>query len=584
MKATGRLLGSGSARRSGEGPLPRRRPVIAIAMPVVFALVLSACTKGGGGGGANGGPIQEGGTLRIGTSSGLISPNPFVGFNQDDYSTWMYIYPSLLQYDTTTPGYSYIPGFAQDWSRSSDGLTVTFHTTPGATWSDGEPLTADDVASTFNMIKQYADGPAAAWSGSVTFLKSIEATDANTLVATYDQPSGTALFDLGLTPILPPQVWQQYATGDGKGLKTFPNEPANGEPLVGGGPFIMTEYRKNDIALFEKNPNYYGTQPHIDGFGLQFFRDEDAMVTALKTDQLDAINEIPPTSVDTLRSAGMQVYTGPALSLRDFIFNVDPNKTQHRELLNPSVREAFEYAIDRDSIVQTAWVGYAAPGSTIIPAGNATDGVQWHDPSIQPLPFDIAKANQMLDSLGYRKGSDGVRIADGHPMAYEVVFPQDEEGAGDRAFQIIQQDFKQIGVELTQKRLDDNAAWNAMYCGGQCGYNFDLAMWDWFPAADPDFILNVLTCHEYGNWNDTGYCNPAYDKLYTEQKGTVDPQARQQIVYQMQQLAAKDRPYIILTYDERLDAWSPSWEGFVPSTQGIFNNFSTQSLTSVHQA
>jgi peptide/nickel transport system substrate-binding protein len=432
------------------------------------------------------------------------------------------------------------------------------------------------------MIKQYASGPTSSWAGSVTFLKSVTATDPNTLVATYDRPSGTALFDLGLTPILPPQVWQRYATGNGKELKTFANVPENGQPLVGGGPFVMTQYKKNDIALFQRNDNWYGTKPHIDGFGLQFYRDEDAMITALKSGQLDAINEIPPTSVDTLKSAGMKVYEGQALALRDFIFNVDPHKTEHRELLNPKVREAMEYAIDRSSIADTAWLGYASPGSTIIPAGNATGGVQWHDPSVQPLPFDIAKANQILDSLGYQRGSDGIRVADGQPMSYQVVFPQDEEGAGDRAFQIIQQDFKQIGVQLAQKRLDDNAAWNAMYSGGH--YVFDIAMWDWFPAADPDFILSVLTCDQYGNWNDTGYCNPTYDKLYKDQKAAVDPQQRQKIIFQMQEMVYKDRPYIILTYDKRLDAWSPKWVGLVESTQGIFNNFSTQSLTSVHQA
>jgi peptide/nickel transport system substrate-binding protein len=552
----------------------------AIALAVMVAMVAASCSGSSG----EEQSTKQGGTLRIGTSSGLISPNPFVGFNQDDYSTWMYIYPSLLQYDTTTPTYDYMPSFATDWKQSDDGLTVTFHTVANAKWSDGQPLTADDVASTFTMIKKYSDGPTGAWAGSVTFLKSIEATDDTTVVANYEQPSGTALFDLGLTPILPPQVWDQYAIGDGKALRTFANEPENGQPLVGGGPFVMTEYRKNDIALFERNPNWYGTEPAIDGFGLQFFRDEDAMITALKTDQLDAINEIPPTSVDTLRSAGMRVYVGQALSLRDFIINVDPHKTDHRELLNPKVREAMEYAIDRDSIVQTAWLGYASPGTSIVPAGNATGGTEWHDTSIQPLPFDVDKANQILDSLGYRMGSDDVRVADGHPMSYQVVFPQDEEGAGDRAFQIIQQGFKQIGIEISQQRLDDNAAWNAMYCGGKCGYDFDLAMWDWFPAADPDFILSVLTCDQYGSWNDTGYCNSAYDALYTQQKSAVDPQERQQIVFQMQRMTYEDRPYIILTYDKRLDAWSPKWEGFVESTQGIFNNFSTQSLTQVHQA
>jgi peptide/nickel transport system substrate-binding protein len=562
----------------------RPRPVRSLVLSLVLTLAFSACTSspGEGEGSTSGGSAKQGGVLRIGTSSGLTSLNPFVGFNQDDYSTWMYIYPSLLQYDTTTPTYDYIPGFAQEWSQSDDGLTVTFRTTPDATWSDGEPLTAEDAAWTFNMIKEYAKGPAGNWAGSVTFLETIEATDANTLVATYERPSGTALFDLGLAPILPPQVWEQYATGDGKELRRFSNEPEDGQPLVGGGPFTLTDYRKNDIALFETNPNYYGTMPLIDGFGLQFFKDEDAMITALKTDQLDAINEIPPTSVETLRSAGVEVYEGPALALRDLIFNLSDNKTTHRELLNPKVREAMEYAIDRDSIVQTAWLGFASPGSTIVPEGNATGGVEWHDPSIQPLPFDLDQANQILDSLGYMPGPDGTRLADGVPMEYDVVFPLDESGAGDRAFRIIQQNFKQIGVNLIQKRLDTNAAWDAMYSDGE--YVFDLAMWDWFPAADPDFILGVLTCGQWGNWNDTGYCSDAYDALYDEQKSATDPQERQQIVFEMQQMAFDDRPYIIITYDTRLDAWSQKWTGFVVSTQGIYNNFSTQSLTAVHQA
>src|SRR5216117_3957047 len=111
-----------------------RRLVFAV---FVLALVAGACSSsgGGGGGGGGGGAIKEGGTLRIGTSSGLISPNQFVGFNQDDYSVWMYIYPSLLQYDTTTPTYEYMPGFAQKWSQSSDGLKVSFNTVPNAKWS-----------------------------------------------------------------------------------------------------------------------------------------------------------------------------------------------------------------------------------------------------------------------------------------------------------------------------------------------------------------------------------------------------------------------------------------------------------------
>ena len=291
-------------------------------------------------------------------------------------------------------------------------------------------------------------------------------------------------------------MWAQYATGDGKAIRTYANEPDGRPAARRRRPVHPHRVPKNDIALFQRNPNWYGTPPHIDGFGLQFFRDEDAMVTALKTGQLDAINEIPPTSVDTLKSSGMQVYEGQALAMRDFIFNLDPSKPDHPELLNPKVREAFEYAIDRNAIVQTAWLGYATPGSTLIPEGNATGGTQWHDDQIQPLPFNIDKANQILDDLGYARGSDDIRVANGVPMSYDVIFPLDEAGAGDRAFRIIQQGMQQIGVQLNQKRLDSNAAWDAMYQNGH--YVYDLAMWDWFPAADPDFILSVITCDECG--------------------------------------------------------------------------------------
>ena len=549
---------------------------------IVFTLLVASCTGGGGSTNSSGsGGVKEGGVLRIGTSSGIASLNPFVGFNQDDYSTWMYIYPSLLQYDTAT--YQLAPNFAESWARSKDGLTVTYHTVPDVTWSDGEPLTAEDAAWTINTIMQFKSGPTGTWAGSVSFLKSAEATDANTLVATYERPVSTALSGLGFIPVLPEQVWGQYATGDGKGLKTYSNEPTDG-PLVCGGPFVLTDYAKQATAMFAKNPNFYGQAPHIDGFGLVFYENEDAMITALKTDELDAINEIPPTSVDTLQAAGLQVFIGPALALRDFIINSNPAKTEHRELLDPQVRQAFEYAIDRNAIVQTAWLGFATPGDSLIPDGDSSEGIDWHDPSIQPLPFDLAKANQILDSLGYAKGADGIRVAGDHPMAYDVIFPHDESGAGDRAFQIIQQGFQQIGVSLSQKKMDDNAAFDAIGAPNYTYTDFDLAMWDWFPALDPDFLLAAMRCNQYGSWNDTGYCNPAYEKLYREQLAAIDLQQRQKIVYEMQQKIYEERPYIILSYDKRLDAWSNGWTGFVESSQGFFNAFSTQSLLSVHEA
>lgn len=528
---------------------------------------------------------KEGGVLRIATSSGIDSLNPFVGINQDDFAVWTYIYPHLLDYDTTTPSYDYTANFARSWQVSPDGRTVTFHTVPHASWSDGTALTAADVAWTLNLMKKYSHGALSGTAQSVKFLDSVVAKGPNTVVATYSRPTGTALYDLGTTAILPRHVWQEYATGNGSALKRFPNQPEDGKPLVSGGPFMLVKYQKDAIALFRRNPHWYGPKPHIDGFGLQYFSNDDAMVSALRTGQVDVIEQVPPTGVDALRRAGMHVYSGPALSLRDFIINVNPHKARNRELLDPKVREALEYATDRHAIVQTAWLGRALPGSSIIPVGSATGGIAWHNPSLQPLPYDPARANQILDSLGYRRGSNGIRVANGHPMSYDVVFAKDESGPGTRAFQILQQGFARIGVRISQRVMDDSSAWNAIYCGDKCAYSrFDFAMWDWFPAADPDFMLAAMTCGQWGDWNDSGFCDKRYDALYEQQRHTTDPKARQQIVWKMQQIVRDARPYIVLTYDRRLDAWSPKWTGLVESVQGMFNNFSTQSLLSVHQS
>jgi peptide/nickel transport system substrate-binding protein len=335
--------------------------------------------------------------------------------------------------------------------------------------------------------------------------------------------------------------------------------------------------------VFKRNPMFYGVKPHLDGFGLQFFQNPDVMVTALKSGQLDAIEHLPPTAVTAVRGAGFHVSVGPSLEFRDFIFNSNPHKPQHRELLNPRLRMAFEYAIDRQQIVKTAWLGYAAPGSSIVVPAQITNGIHWHDSAIKPLPFDLAKANQILDSLGYARGPNGIRVADGHPMSYSVIFPHAETGPGDRAFLIIQSDFQKIGVQLSQQPLDDSAAFAAITAPGNKYQNFDLAMWDWVPNIDPDFILSVLGCNQYGNWSDTGYCNPAYDKLYQEQGVAINPQKRLQLVDQMQQMIYNARPYIVLTNDDELDAWSPHFAGFVESPQSFFNGLSLQSLDSVHQ-
>ena len=556
-----------------------RRSAKLVALCLAVALIGAACTKSGGTGSSNSG-AGTGGHLIIGTTSTIDTLNPFVTFQQNSYAAFEYIYPQLIQYNSKT--FEFLPDFALTWKQSSDGLLWTFSTAPNAKWSDGQPLTAKDAAFTFNTILKYGNGPAGNLIGSLAFVKSVEAPDDNTLVIKYSAPAANVLPELQQLPILPAHVWQPYATGDGKGLRHFPNVPTGGQPLASGGPFELAEYKKDQVAIFQTNPNFYGPKPAIDGFGLQYFSNDDAMVQALRSGQIQAAINVPPTAMSTLKGdKSLTTYNGQGLQFRDFIINSSPKKTTNLELQDPRVRMAMEYAIDRNAISQTAWLGYAKPGSTILPPGSGV----WYDSQIQPLPFDIGKANGILDAAGYKRGSDGIRVANGHPMSYTVLFAKDESGAGDAAFQIIQNGFQQIGIKIIQRKMENDAV-NTAILGDNNTYNtFDLAMWDWYPCCPlPDFILSVVLCSQWGGWSDTGYCNTKYDKLYDAQGLALDQSKRVNIVYEMQSIIYNDRPYIVLSYDDQLNAWSTGWTGFVESSLGLFNNLSKESLTQVHQA
>src|SRR5437868_8311547 len=221
--------------------------------------------------------------LRIGTTQPIDSLNPFV--SDSDYSSVMYQYnyPHLTEYDGKL---AIIPSFATKWETSEDGKTWTFHTVQGAQWSDGTPLTAKDAAFTFNMLIKFQSGPTGKLAGWVAHMKEAVAKDDNTLLLIYDKPVANVLTQMQALPILPEHIWSPLTEGEGEQLTTFPNVA----PVVSGGPFILSKHEKDQVAMFTQNPKWWGgKKPNIDGFGLQFFANDDAMITALTTGKLDMI-------------------------------------------------------------------------------------------------------------------------------------------------------------------------------------------------------------------------------------------------------------------------------------------------------
>jgi len=535
----------------------------------MVGVVLAVCVFAAA---ASGSERKSGGTFRLGTSSRIDSLNPFVAFNQDAYSTFEYIYPELIQYDKANRNFA--PDFATSWKASNGGKTWTFKTRSGAVWSDGQPLTAADAAWTINTAVKYQSGATANSAGLIAHIKNAAAPTSTTLVVHYTAAPGNVLGQFQQFPILPQHIWSQHLGHKGNDLKSFPNNA----PVVGAGPFNLVKFQKDQIALFQRNAKFYGPKPNVDGFGLQMFSNDDALVAALKNHDIDAIEDVPATAIKTLRGSGFTIKQVPGLDHTDFIINSNPKKTKHRELLNPQVKTAMDYAIDRAQIVRVVFLGAAHPGDSIISPSSGA----WYNPAVKPTPFNLAKANSILDGLGFKKGSDGIRVANGSRMSYDVITPTDVHSIP-RTFQIIQAAFRKIGIELKQKSLDSSAAFDAITAPNGKYTDFDLSMWDWVGLVDPDFMLSVVTCDQYGGWSDSGMCDPKYDALYSKQQLTPNQTKRRAIVWQMQKYLQQKKPYLWLANLDNVSAYGSNWTGIVTSPQGPFNSISKVSLTSIQQ-
>jgi peptide/nickel transport system substrate-binding protein len=509
--------------------------------------------------------------LKIGTTQDLDSANPFNTALVVGYEVFGLTYNLLVEFDKDAhPS----PGFAESWDRAPD--KVTFHIRQGMKWSDGQPATAQDVCYSWGLAIAAINDEKNVGLGYLdpnvkdAGVNKIECPDDNTFVA-YTKDQSDRIFQV-YVPILPKHVWSKHLGHKGNDLKTFSNSP-----LVGAGPFKLVKYQKNDIALFQRNNSFYGEKPKADGFGLRMFSNEDTLVAALKAHEIDAIESVPATAVATLRKS-FNIRTAPGVDQTDFIINSNRKKTSHRELLSFKVKEAMAHAVDRKQIIKVVFLGYAKPASTIIPPATGA----WHNPKLKPEKFDLKLANKLLDQAGLKKGSDGIRRANGRKMSYTVITPTDVPSTN-RTFQILQPDFRKIGIVLTQRALDSTAAFEAMTAPDNKYLKFDLALWDWVGLIDPDFMLSVVTCAQYGGWSDSGYCNPKYDRMYSQQQLTPNQAKRKQIVWQMQKYLYKQKPYIWLAAQDAVWAVSKNWGGLVASPQGPFNSINKLSLTRVHQ-
>jgi peptide/nickel transport system substrate-binding protein len=564
-----------------------RRLLGAVALATVLAAAGCGGGSGGGSSGGGGGSVKQGGIFSIGTTNYIDTLNPYNYIEAQSVNAYLEIYPELVQYG---PGLKDIVGsYAQSWQTSPDGKTITFKLQPGGKWSDGQPLTSADVAWTANTVVKYQGGATAVQASAVAHVTKVEAPDPNTVVFHYDQAVGNALPQLTYLYILPEHVWSKYTANNGKDLKTF--LPEQHLPVVAGGPFTITKYDKKGTTVFKPNPGFWGPKPHVDAVALVYYTNADSMIADLQSGQISAVDQLPFSAVDAVKKQGnLAVDTYPGGEIVNITWNSNPHKPQHRELLDPKVKEALSMCVDRKQIIDVVFNGYADTAESLL--GNIAG--DWRNPDIQPLQFDCAKGNQTLDSLGYTKGPDGIRVAPAttgkyaepaHKMQYQVMVPSSLDFNGDREFTIIQAAFANAGVKVTEQAGGDSSAAYAIETDDKCdpktntGYSkFDIALWDWVAAPDPDFQLSVVTKAQWCSWSDTGWDNPAYDQMYSQQATLVDEAQRKDLVHQMDKVIHDNWLYTQLVNEQGIAAHNPKWDGYDPQLQGY--NF--QYMTDPH--
>ncbi len=540
----------------------RHGPVlVGLVCIILVAALLAGCggSSSGGGSSSSASPSGDQPILRIGAFPyWFTAMQPFTSGGTPDSFGFQQMYPALVQFPE---GKTVAPDLAESWETSADGLTWTFKLRSGAVWSDGKPITAKDAAFMINTAARLQTGAAAALGIYLGGAKQATAQDDTTLVVTLQAPNAAFLSSICFLPILPEHVWAPLAEGDGAKLKTKSLDPAKG-PLVVAGPFTIQKLDTRGTTLFKRVDTYYGPKPLITGFGMQVFTNGDAIIQALKSGQVDAANMLSGTTAPlesdkafTLQSFGTFAQT--------LAVNYSAGNKVHPELHNVKVREAISLALDREQAMQTAFGGAAQPGgSCLIPQYVPT----FMSAQVPAVGRDVAKANQLLDDLGFAKGSDGIRVADGVKMSYTLLIPSYAASYASREADVFSQNMKEVGIEIKPKLVDNLLAAifgpNGDYAG------FDMSLIDFGAQPDPNLGLQCYTSAMLGVYNWNGYSNPKYDKLWSQQVSEMDTANRKAIIDQMSALLTQDQVEIPLLYHGFPTAWNPQWQE-VPTAGGL---------------
>jgi len=503
--------------------------------------------------GASGGNAD---TLRLLYWQAPTILNPHLSQGLKDFHASRITYEPLASYDKKG---KLIPFLAaeipsvENGGLARDGKSVIWKLKQGVKWSDGQPFTAEDVVFTYKFLSN----PSAAATTTAYYeaAKSVEAVDDHTVKITFkDANPAWALLFIGQNGlILPQHIFLKYNGSNAR------EAPGNLLP-VGTGPYRVVEFKPGDIVVYEANPFFRVTnQPLFKRVELKGGGDATSAARAvLQTGDVDfAWNlQVEAPILKQLEAAGkgkLDIVFG-GLAERIFLNQTDPNQATadgersslqfpHPFFTDKKVRQAFNYAIDRDTINQQLY------GQTGRPISNTLVGPEIYNSPNTTYKFDLAKAAALLDEAGW-KLSNGNRIRSKNGVELSVLFQTGVNPLRQKTQEIIKQALTSIGVKVDLKSIDPSIYFSSDPANPDTASHFyaDVQMLtNGNENPDPGAYMKGWTCAEISqkknNWsrtNGTRYCNPEYDKLWQQSTTELNSEKRRQLFIQMNDLLIKD--------------------------------------------
>jgi peptide/nickel transport system substrate-binding protein len=477
----------------------------------------------------------RGGTAVIGWAADISGVNELIvpaSNVNDEFLFQIFLHLVQEQGDFAEHPPTFEPQLAERWEFSPDRRVLTFHLRDDVVWSDGVPVTAEDVRWTW----QAQTHPDVGWgdSASKEAITDVEVADPHTVRFHFRAAYGKQLLDANEGMILPKHAWEKLPFAEWqKGADWFR------EHLVTNGPFLLQSWTPQQEAVLVRNPRFYDPAlPYLDRVVLRVVPDQSAMLAMLRNGEVHFTPSLSATDVPAVRAdPDLQLV---AYWFKLFVFvawnNEDPR------FADPEVRRALALGIDRRTIVDSLWGELARIGSSPI-----VTEVWAHHPRLQPLPYDPQEARRLLAKHGWRdRDGDGLLDKDGKPFAFELAVNSGNQQRAD-ATVMIQEQLRRIGVQVEPQVLEINALSEQLDDG-----SFDAALFGYGMDTSLD-LHSVFHSRSVAEGNNVArYRNPEVDRLIETIRRTPDIlQARPQL-YELQEILHRDQPFTYLWESQRL--------------------------------